>query len=172
MLHERAVHWLVNQLFLDCDGVLADFDTAAERLFHMGPRQAEAALGTQGFWSRLRNHKDFYSHLPLMHDAMRLFDAVAQLDPIILTGCPMGGWAERQKVNWAARHFPGVEIITCRSREKCQFLQNPGDILVDDFLKFRHLWEEAGGIFVHHQSAQQSLERLAELGLPVGKLIT
>ena len=172
MLHERAVHWLVNQLFLDCDGVLADFDTAAERLFHMGPREAEARLGTKAFWSRLRNHKDFYSHLPLMHDAMRLFDAVAHLDPIILTGCPMGGWAEQQKVDWAARHFPGVKIITCRSREKCQFLQNPGDILVDDYLKFQHLWEEAGGVFVHHHSAQQSLERLAELGLPVGKLIT
>jgi hypothetical protein len=172
VLHERAVHWLVHQLFLDCDGVLADFDTAAERLFHMGPREAEARLGTKAFWSRLRNHKDFYSHLPLMHDAMRLFDAVAHLDPIILTGCPMGGWAEQQKVDGAARHFPGVKIITCRSREKCQFLQNPGDILVDDYLKFQHLWEEAGGVFVHHHSAQQSLERLAELGLPVGKLIT
>ena len=162
----------MKQLFLDCDGVLADFDTAAEQLFHMGPRQAEAKLGTKTFWSRISRHSNFYGHLPLMPDATRLFEAVAHLDPIILTGCPMGGWAEQQKVEWAARHFPGVKIITCRSREKCQFLRNPGDILVDDYLKFRHLWEEAGGVFVHHQSAQQSIERLAELGLPVGKLIT
>ncbi len=95
----------------------------------MGPRRAEAALGTREFWNTIRNHKDFYGNLQLMPDAMRLFDAVSHMNPIILTGCPMGGWAERQKVDWAARHFPGVKIITCRSREKCQFLQNPGDIL-------------------------------------------
>lgn len=162
----------MNQLFLDCDGVLADFDAAAERLFHMGPRQAEAALGTKAFWHRIRNHKDFYGELPLMPDAMRLYEAVAHLDPIILTGCPMGGWAERQKVDWAARHFPGVKIITCLSRDKCRFMRQSGDVLVDDYLKYRHLWEEAGGIFVRHHSAERSIERLAELGLPLKKLIS
>ena len=162
----------MNQLFLDCDGVLADFDTAAERLFHMGPREAEAKLGTKVFWARISRHHNFYGHLPLMPDAMRLYKAVAHLDPVILTGCPMGGWAQQQKLDWAAHHFPGVKIITCRSKEKCQFMSKPGDILVDDYLKYQHLWELAGGIFVHHQTAEQSIERLAELGLPVGKLIS
>jgi hypothetical protein len=154
----------LSQLFLDCDGVLADFDAAAERLFHMGPRQVEATLGTKAFWARIARHPNFYGTLPLMPDAMRLYEAVAHLDPIILTGCPMGGWAEQQKVDWAARHFPGVKIITCQSREKCRFMEKPGDILVDDYLKYQRLWEEAGGVFVHHQFAERSIERLTELG--------
>jgi hypothetical protein len=157
----------MNQIFLDCDGVLADFDIAAEQLFNQNSRDAEAALGTPVFWRRIREQANFYGRLPLIADAMELYQAVAHLDPIILTGCPAGGWAERQKVEWAARHFPGVRIITCPSKDKCEFLSSPGDILVDDYLKYRHLWELAGGVFVYHQTAKQSIECLAKLGLPI-----
>lgn len=157
----------MNQLFLDCDGVLADFDTAAEQLFKQNSRGAEKALGTPTFWKRIRNQHDFYGKLPLLPDAMGLYRAVAHLNPIILTGCPFGGWAEQQKMDWAARHFPGVRMITCLSREKCRFLTRPGDILVDDYLKYRHLWEQVGGVFVYHQTAKQTLESLVKLGVPV-----
>jgi len=101
-----------------------------------------------------------------LKDALDLYRAVAHLHPIILTGCPRGGWAEPQKIDWAARHFPGVRIITCRSQEK-RLHMKAGDILVDDLLKYKHLWEEAGGIFVHHKSANESLHRLEKLGLDV-----
>jgi beta-phosphoglucomutase-like phosphatase (HAD superfamily) len=46
----------MNHLFLDCDGVLADFDTAAEQLFQQNSREAETALGTDAFWNRLSSH--------------------------------------------------------------------------------------------------------------------
>lgn len=161
----------MNQLFIDCDGVLADFDTSAEQLFNQNSRDAEKALGTPAFWRRIREQDSFYSRLPLLPDAMELYQAIAHLNPIILTGCPAGGWAEPQKMEWATRHFPGVRMITCLSREKCRFLGRPGDILVDDYLKYRHLWEQAGGIFVHHQTAKQTIELLADLGLPVRKTL-
>jgi hypothetical protein len=157
----------MNHLFLDCDGVLADFDKAAEQIFQQNSREAEDALGTDEFWKRLRRHEDFYGSLPLLADAMELYNAVAHLKPIILTGCPIGGWSEPQKVAWAKRHFPGVPIITCRSKEKWLHLKHRGDILVDDYLKYQHLWEKAGGIFVHHASAERTIRRLAELGVPV-----
>jgi hypothetical protein len=41
-------------------------------------------------------------------------------------------------------------------RNHCQ----SGDVLVDDTLKHRHLWEEAGGIFIHHKTARESIEQL------------
>ena len=157
----------MNQLFLDCDGVLADFDTAAEQLFKQNSREAETALGTEAFWSLISGHDDFFGSLSLLRDARQLYDAVAHLNPIILTGCPEGGWAEAQKIAWAQRHFPDVPMITCASKDKWRYLRNPGDVLVDDYVKYQYLWEEAGGIFVHHTSAEQSVERLAMLGLPV-----
>ena len=36
-----------------------------------------------------------------------------------------------------------------------------GDVLVDDQLKHRHLWEEVGGVFIHHRNARDTLEQLA-----------
>ena len=36
------------------------------------------------------------------------------------------------------------------------------DVLVDDQDKHRHLWEEVGGIFIHHKSARQSIAELGE----------
>jgi hypothetical protein len=50
-------------------------------------------------------------------------------------------------------------MITCMARDKRDHAKE-GDVLVDDNDKFRHLWEGAGGRFVHHKSAQQSIEEL------------
>ncbi len=152
------------RLFLDCDGVLADFDMHAEELFGMPSREAEKKIGTKAFWAQIRARENFYGNLPLMHDALDLFQAVRHLDPVILTGCPIGGWSEEQKLGWGTKHFPGTQMICTRSAEKRRHM-NPGDVLVDDYLKYRHLWEEAGGIFIHHRSTAQTLEELRRIGM-------
>jgi hypothetical protein len=153
------------QLYLDCDGVLADFDRGATELLGMPPRAFENQRGIGAFWRELARHPDFYGTLPLMPDAMRLFDSVRHLDPVILTGLPRGRWAAPQKVRWAARHFPGTRILTVIAVNKRNHAQQ-GDILVDDQLKRTHLWEEAGGIFVHHIDVGSTITRLAALGVP------
>ncbi len=152
------------QLFLDCDGVLADFDLQAEAVLGMPPRAYQDRYGIELFWSKLQHHSGFYRELPLMADALELFESVAHLNPIILTGCPRGGWAEAQKLAWARQHFPGTKMITCMAREKSRYMK-PGDVLVDDTLKFRHLWEDAGGIFILHRSAQETIAALRENGV-------
>jgi 5'(3')-deoxyribonucleotidase len=150
------------QLYLDCDGVLADFERAATELLRMPPRPFEKRHGLGEFWKRLARHPDFYGSLPLMPDAMELFEAVRHLDPIILTGLPRGDWAAPQKVRWAAEHFPGTRIITCLAADKRRHARE-GDILVDDTLKYQALWNGAGGIFVHHRNARESIEALRRL---------
>ncbi len=152
------------QLFLDCDGVLADFDRGARQVLGAAPRQFEAAHGLPEFWRRLARTPDFYATLPLMPDAMQLYQAVGHLNPVILTGCPRGQWAQAQKERWVRRHFPGVRLITCMAADKRRYANN-GDVLVDDTLKYRHLWEQAGGIFVHHTSAKATVECLKQLGV-------
>ncbi|HEX8527898.1 hypothetical protein [Allosphingosinicella sp.] len=149
------------QLYLDCDGVLADFDKGAAAVLGMHPRAFEKRHGPGRFWAKLATAADFYFALPLLPDAMRLYEAVRHLDPIILTGLPRGGWAADQKVRWAAKHFPGVRIITTMARDKRDHAKE-GDVLVDDQERHRHLWEEAGGVFVHHRSVDRTLAELAE----------
>jgi hypothetical protein len=154
----------IMQLFLDCDGVMADFDTLATEVFGLPPRKAEVELGAERFWCDLQSHEGFYEKLPLMPDAMELFEAVKHLNPIILTGLPQGNWAEPQKRAWGAQHFPHTTMICCMSKNKRNHMQ-PGDVLVDDWPKYKDLWEEAGGIFVLHTSAKESITKLKELGV-------
>jgi hypothetical protein len=106
------------QLYLDCDGVLADFDKSATAILGLPPRAYEKRHGPRGFWRKLAEAPDFYFGLPLLPDAMELFEAVRHLDPIILTGLPQGNWAADQKIRWAAHHFPGTKIITTLARDK------------------------------------------------------
>ncbi len=146
-------------LFLDCDGVLADFDAGARKLLGMNPAAFEAKHGKGEFWKRLARAPDFYGSLEEMPDAQRLFRAVEHLEPTILTGLPLGKWAAPQKQRWAAEHFPGVPIITTMAREKHLHME-PGDVLVDDRENHRGLWENAGGVFVHHRNAEDTLRKL------------
>lgn len=147
------------KLFLDCDGVLADFDAGAKKLLGMMPRAFEAKFGKGAFWGKLARADNFYGTLPLMGDARNLFEAVAHLEPTVLTGLPLGKWAAPQKLEWVERHFPGTPVITCMARDKVKYMQ-AGDVLVDDQERHRHLWDEADGVFIHHRSAKQSLAEL------------
>lgn len=149
------------QLYLDCDGVLADFETGAAAVLGMHPKAFEKRHGIGRFWAKLARAPDFYFGLPLLDGATELFEAVKHLDPIILTGLPQGNWAADQKVRWAARYFPGTRIITTMARDKRKHAK-AGDVLVDDQIRHAHLWEEASGVFIHHRSVEETLERLGE----------
>jgi hypothetical protein len=151
------------QIYLDCDGVLADFDKAALAILGLPSQVFEQRHGAGEFWRRLSRADGFFEHLDLLPDALELYEAVKARGPVILTGMPHGRWAEPQKRRWAARHFPGVPVITTSAalkREHC----HPGDVLVDDRDQHRLLWEQAGGHFIHHSSAKASIEALSAAG--------
>lgn len=151
------------RIYLDCDGVLADFDSGATAVLGLPPGVFEKRFGLRIFWAKLESAPDFFGGLDLLPDAMVLYEAVRDRDPVILTGLPRGAWAEPQKRRGARRHFPGVEVITTSAalkREHC----HPGDVLVDDNDRFRHLWEREGGVFVHQVNAARSIADLRRLG--------
>lgn len=128
----------------------------------MSAKEFEARHGKGAFWSRLAKAPGFYEHLGLLPDARMLMDAVAPLNPTILTGLPIGQWAEPQKRAWVERHFPGTPVITCFARDKHRHGRT-GDVLVDDTYRLKEAWEAMGGIFVHHENAERSLAALRTL---------
>lgn len=139
--------------------MLADFDAGATEILGMAPAAYERRFGLRKFWQALAAAPDFFGGLKLMPDALELFEAVRHRTPVILTGLPRGAWAEGQKRRWAA---PGVEVITTSAALKSEYC-HPGDALVDDREKFRHLWEREGGVFIHHRARRarsQASERL------------
>lgn len=154
---------LAGRIYVDMDGVLADFDRLALEVVGE-PRSYEATHGTQAFWKRIGAVTSFYRRLPKMVDADVLMAGVARValaPPIILTGVPTSiPTAADEKRAWAAEHFPGVQVITCFSKDKARYCL-PGDTLIDDWPKYKALWEAAGGRFIVHTSAAETLQVLA-----------
>jgi 5'(3')-deoxyribonucleotidase len=148
----------MRRIFIDCDGVLADFDRAYADLMGGSMKETEEKLGWEEAWAKLREKApNFYAELPVMPDAWDLMRGLQKYRPVILTGCPEGGWSEAQKIAWGQEHFKGFTMCTVgRSFLKNKYC-HAGDILVDDYLKYAKDWIEANGLFVLHINAKNSL---------------
>lgn len=148
-------------LYVDLDGVLADFDRGVLELCGLPPRHVD--LSIRQMWRALAKAPDFFGSLELMPDAMTLWERCLPLAPTILTGLPHGGWAEPQKRAWCARVLgPEVPVITCMSRDKPQW-SAPGHVLIDDRISAQDPWEAEGGTFVLHTSVETTLLELERL---------
>lgn len=150
------------QLFVDMDGVLADFDTGHEIVF--GVRADKLADNVD--WKAVRTAPDFYLNLPPMPDMDDLWTYIALYQPIVLTGVPSTvEEAPENKRAWIRKHLgPDVEVRCCRSSEKCLHAE-PGDILIDDWTKYRDLWVAKGGLWVTHTSAADTIQQLVAMGV-------
>lgn len=159
----------LRQIWLDCDGVLADMDEKILSLFGMS--NAEEVLGKGTFWRMVAAHPGFYANLKVMPGAYKLVRGAKALcheyglpGPRILTGLPLGDWAEPQKQAWRLKNFPDLNMKACMAKDKCLHKNSAIDILIDDRLQYATKWEESGGIFIHHTDVDRSLYLLeAEL---------
>ena len=151
-----------NLLFCDLDGVLADFDEAFARLAGSMP-QTEIELKK---WDMIAAADHLFRHMPMKRDAALLWRYIQPYNPIILTGLPTSTpHAEEDKRQWVAERFGHTEVICCKSRDKCLHIRAVGDILIDDRDEYRENWERAGGIWIQHSSAYDSICQLRDLGL-------
>lgn len=155
------------RLFLDLDGVMADFNKGVFEITGKYPEEMQK----KDMWRALAYVDNFYGKLDWMPDGQDLWNATKHVDPIILTGLPLGNWAPSQKRGWCAWKLgPQVDVITCMTKEKAiKALEvTPNGVtpvLVDDRLSTKASWDAAGGIFVHHTSAAKSIAELKLLGV-------
>ena len=155
------------KLFVDLDGVLADFDKSAGAILGTDNiYKYEFVWGQEVFWQKLNAYQKFFRNLEKMPDADRLWSAVKHLNPTILTALPHEG-ADRvaqQKRAWVYDHFGSPEIITCLTKDKPNYC-GPGDILIDDRAVNRDAWIKAGGTYVIHTTAARTIGTLQALGV-------
>ena len=166
LTENQRINSITYQLFCDLDGVLADFNDAVYRIFKKNP----AELKPQLLWSRLATTPNFYANLNLMPNGQLLWDTIKDKNPIILTGCPSGNWAEPQKRIWVKERLgESYQVITTKNQaKKCQHVINERDgkkvisILIDDREKAKQAWEENGGVFILYDDSNM-IDALQEL---------
>lgn len=157
------------KVFIDLDGVMADFDKRAIEILGVRPRDFEGQEGADRLWEKIDAYPNFFLSLEPMKDAMVLWDGVEARGfiPTVLTGTPRWNNKENmdpseQKRQWVLKHLYHGRTITCKSRDKCLHMEQPGDVLIDDWHRYAGLWREKGGKFILHTSAVESLKELDE----------
>jgi hypothetical protein len=150
------------QIFVDMDGVLADFDRGYAQAFGVAATKETDNVD----WTLVRNRVNFYRDLPPMADMPALWQYLAPYNPIVLTGVPHSvEEAPANKRAWVEKWIgPHVEVRTCFSREKCLHAK-PGDLLIDDWIKYRDRWIEVGGRWITHVSASDTIAEMKAMGL-------
>jgi len=150
-------------LYLDLDGVMADFDAHFPALFGVDHRE----MLDEEMWSRINAHPSYFRDMPMCPGALEFFHEVRHLNPIILTACPKSDYAHvaRQKRAWVRQHLsPELTVLPVMGgRNKPLFMHAMGDVLVDDLDRNCGAWADAGGYPVRHRNFELTRARLKEL---------
>lgn len=161
-------------IYLDMDGVIADFDQRFRDIAGMGPRDFEEKYGKKAFWDLIdeENKVKFWVGIPLMPGAKRLVDYVSQYDYEILTAPSIKKQSRLGKMIWLRKlHsdlFPNKPKVNFKqAKEKHQVKSNltKSDILIDDRAKTINTWNSAGGTGILYTSAEDTIKQLKQLGL-------
>jgi hypothetical protein len=162
-------------IYIDMDGVVADFNQAARAYLKGSMQDAERAehegRWPESEWRRLRDLPNFYRHLPktayadtIMQWARRFRDELGW-DLYMLTAIPKNNdmadciW---DKVLWMQEHYPDVRARFGPYSQDKQHHHRPGDVLVDDRISNCDEWRQAGGkaIRVRAWQPEQAIQEL------------
>lgn len=142
------------KIYLDMDGVLADFDAASRSALGTdNPYKWEFVHGTDAFWRVLNNTPNFWEDIPPTKDLPTLLQAVAGHDVEILTALPKrdADRVVKAKTDWVNTNvrpvIGAVKVNTCLTHEKPEY-SGKGHVLIDDRELNKDKWELKQGIFI------------------------
>ncbi len=144
-------------IFVDMDGVVADFDTFVSSLLNRPIGWGVTQDLSNEEWEKLTTVDRLYYQLPLMPNATKLIAYVRSLSTRFhvqfLTAVPRRTTmpdAKADKQAWVDKYFPGMKMdIGPFSHDKQKWC-SPGDILIDDRPSNIEEWMRAGGIAIYH----------------------
>lgn len=165
-------------IYLDMDGVLADFNTAA-RKFLSASRQDERDAEQNGRWpshqwQKLVDVPNFYRHLPKMPLANELVKLAYRFrdelgwEVRILTAIPTKNEVPdvfQDKFDWMHEYYPGIRLCFGPYSSDKHKHARPGDILVDDRESNCREWTATGNpaVRVLSQNYQAALDELTKI---------
>lgn len=134
-------------IFIDLDGVLADFDTHA---------RAHGKIKADGKTDYDALDVEWWRTMPAYDGAVDFLQGLKKEGQTKYLTAPMvSPDSHYGKAQWIASFEPGrgkwalMDLIICPGKDK-QFLAASDRILVDDRIANVKQWEEAGGVGIHH----------------------
>jgi len=167
LIKEVSTKAATPEVFLDMDGVLADFFTEYAVLAGL-PRGRSyrdiAPAKTDPTLNKMVG-TDFFYHLPKFDSADQLVDIVVDLfGQYSICSSPLRGDNENSgyhKIRWIRKNLnPQPTRVLIESRKEKYAVQKNGspNILIDDRGSIITRWEAAGGIGIKYQADEDSLD--------------
>ncbi len=162
------------KVYLDMDGVLADFDQRFRDISGMEPKEFENKYGTKAFWNLIdeENKIKFWVGIPVMSGAADLVNAVKDYNYELLTSPSAKKQSYLGKILWVKNHtgdvFPSKPRINFKKAKEKHLVKpqlTKTDILIDDREDTIGRWNTAGGTGIVYKNISQVLNDLGKLGL-------
>ena len=163
----------IRKMYLDMDGVLADFDRGVKEICGMEPLPQGGKRDPQQdnlMWEAIREAGHFYDRLELMPGAKEMFDQIygKYADHCeILTGIPKPErgivTAGQDKIAWVRRNLSEtIRVNIVLRKEKLEYCTGPESVLIDDSESTIRDWQKKGGTGILYVSAEDTLKQLSE----------
>ncbi len=158
---------MIKNIFVDMDGVLADFVTGVE-----GPDFLDGPLLSEQDYDDNKEsfiNKRLFKNLPPMEGMADLIDFIKQtkLPWEILSAAGLTenrNLAVYDKTAWVKDHVCPYVAVTCTTKGKHKAIYaKPDRVLIDDRLENIEAWEDAGGIGILHKSVAETIDTLTTL---------
>ena len=161
------------KVYLDMDGVLADFDQRFEDISGMKPKEFEDKYGTKAFWNLIdeENKISFWVGIKPMPGAADLIKAVKKYNYELLTSPSAKKQSYLGKILWVRNHSdilggkPRINFKRAKEKHEVKPELAKTDILIDDREDTIGRWNAAGGTGIVYKSIGQVLNDLKKLGL-------
>jgi len=155
------------KIYLDMDGVIADFAKRYKELHKISPEEADKKKQFGKFFDEFIKSGQFAT-LDLMPDAKQLLSflnttgvpveilsSTARQDSHVAISRQKTIWLDRHGINYTANFVPGKSL-------KYKFA-TPESIIIDDTKSVIDDWRKAGGIGIHHTDALTTITSLSTL---------
>ena len=158
---------MAQKIFLDLDGVFADFSGRVKELTGKRPSQ----FYPDELWGILQKEYHFFSSLKVLNGSYSLYNYVSQLPKVevaFLTALPRPtgnlSTAQNDKTSWVYHNlgvkYPVYTVVG--GVNKAKFVSDIHDILIDDTMRNINAWERAGGYGIYHDGDyDKTIARLA-----------
>jgi hypothetical protein len=147
----------IEKIYLDMDGVIADFDKRYKELYKIAPRDADTYKTFDKFFTTFIAERQF-AKLDLMPDALVLIDYLKSLSiptEILSSTSSEKRDAEirEQKIEWLHKHNLTFPINLVPGKRLKRNFSNPNSLLIDDTAQNIDQWRAEGGIGILHTDA-------------------
>ena len=154
----------VDKIYVDMDGVIADFHKRYTDRYRMTPERADESGNFGKFFVKFIADREFAT-LELMRDALELLNflneiqvpkeilsSTARVDNHSSISAQKKEWLKYHNINYVQNFVPGKHL-------KYSFA-TPNSIIIDDTKSVIDDWNNAGGIGLLHTSAKSTIAML------------